>query len=640
MIDLMYQPQLIVGYDTLGDLGDLVHISKAIPGKDYYCPCCGGVIRARAKESDLIQEHFYHLNGNCDSESQIHFMYKNWLMKENSKFYVEDDLYEVDHIDIEKSWDTSLGIYRPDITVYTTDNKRLFLELYFTSNKDENYIYKWQELDSDVVEVDIKKMMTLDKIDTPRFEYLYHDGQFYKKEYHKGNLYANTIGARKEEIRRQDYLNYKAHWEKLDWFYKLLREIATIEEDNGHSQDQMLESFKQLDLDDMYPCYENIKRTNCVKLYASDCKSLINNTVIKELEKKIHTLFSGEHYEIKKESPYIWNFRIKYEVNNNHIFYRVDVWRCLKFRGSLFKFEHIQSVLKELELYSARIKNMKAIVNKSNKILSNYENNYGIRIRIKKAEMCNVSELHIMIYDPYKDEFVDIIKPEEFDPKNYCCIEDLIKHLDKINDKVNFIEFKNNIQQTNLLKEWISNLDVTKIENELLTYIDDDIIQFFTKYSITPKLMIKKPYKYNHTMVLSLYLANKSIWEKKYHSKDEITDDKQEWIQSIKDNMSIYRQMIKDNTDIINKINNCKNGYWKARLVTHTNVFDNNYTLSIDIYNTEKLCSVICHNKVKWQENIIDAICKGMHSIITGFENYGYGFYTEEEVKQHEQKRS
>ena len=36
-----------------------------------------------------------------------------------------------------------------------------------------------------------------------------------------------------------------------------------------------------------------------------------------------------------------------------------------------------------------------------------------------------------MIYDPYKDEFVDIIKPEEFDPKNYCCIEDLIKHLDK-----------------------------------------------------------------------------------------------------------------------------------------------------------------------------------------------------------------
>jgi len=589
----------------------------------------------------MVQQHYYHLNGNCDPEKQVHFMYESWLLKENSQFYIEDDLYTVDHIDIEKSWNTSLGIYRPDITVYTTENKRIFFELYFTSSKDEDYIYKWQELDSDVVEVDIRKMMMLDKIDTPKFEYLYHNGQFYKKEYHKKNLYANTIGARKEEIRRQDYFNYKAHWEKLDWFYKLLREMSTVEEDNGCSQDKLIEAFKDLDLDDMYPCYENIKRTNCVKQYASEYKNIINNTVIEKMKSKINTLFLNESYDLKNDSPYIWYFSVRLEIKKEHIHYKLNEWKYLKFRGSLFKLDHIQTTLQELERYSSIIKNLRRLSKQSNSILTEYENKYGIRIRIKRDErFYNIYNLYVMTYDPDKDEFVNIIKPEEFNPLKYNSIEDLISYLDEINSKANYYKFKENIQKTNLLKKWIGNLDIQGIESELQEYIDKDIADFFARCSITPMLMIKKPYKYNHTVVLTLYLANRIIWEKEYFSIDEIVDVKQEWINAIKDNMSIYRQIIKYTEDIINRINNCKNGYWRARLVSKMNLFDNNNVLSIDIYNTEKLCPYICYINVEWQENIIDAVCIGMHNLLSGFERYGYGICTQEEIRKHEQKRS
>ena len=46
-----------------------ITIDKVIDNKEnYYCPCCGEILRGRALESNLIQPHFYHLqNDNLNS---------------------------------------------------------------------------------------------------------------------------------------------------------------------------------------------------------------------------------------------------------------------------------------------------------------------------------------------------------------------------------------------------------------------------------------------------------------------------------------------------------------------------------------------------------------------------------------------
>ena len=131
-------PQLIVALDKDDNY---IHIRDTKDDCEYFCPCCRNSIKPRANKKDKeyqVQAHFYHVNGNCDEESRVHWIYKNWLFKSGSKFYVENTLYEVDHVEIEKTHKTSFGDYRPDITVHTTDNKIILFEVNFSSSKTEN----------------------------------------------------------------------------------------------------------------------------------------------------------------------------------------------------------------------------------------------------------------------------------------------------------------------------------------------------------------------------------------------------------------------------------------------------------------------------------------------------------------------
>ena len=56
----------------------------------YYCPCCKGIVKPRSlKEENKMQPHFYHSEGNnCDSETIYHWLYKNWLFNQGSKFII------------------------------------------------------------------------------------------------------------------------------------------------------------------------------------------------------------------------------------------------------------------------------------------------------------------------------------------------------------------------------------------------------------------------------------------------------------------------------------------------------------------------------------------------------------------------
>lgn len=155
-----YLPKLIVAYDGNDEFSNLIHIKTATRDTIYYCPCCGGIVKPQSLISTKEQPFFHHITGKCAKESQHLFFCKNWLFEKGSKFYINDKIFEVNSIDIEKIWNTPFGEYKPDITVYTSSGETIFFEMFFSNRKKgDDYFCKWNSLKNDVVEVNIKEYL-------------------------------------------------------------------------------------------------------------------------------------------------------------------------------------------------------------------------------------------------------------------------------------------------------------------------------------------------------------------------------------------------------------------------------------------------------------------------------------------------
>lgn len=269
-------PQLIVALDSLDDSANYIHIKDAKEDTIYYCPCCKGIIKPRAYKDDKeyqVQAHFYHENGGCNEETFIHYICKMWLFENGCKFKVNDQIYTVNKIETEKIYHTEFGDYRPDITVYTEENKTFFFEIKNTNKKTENYIPKWDELENDVVEVDVRYFIN-QKVDSniPEFKLIYSDGECFIKTYTRGD-YEETISRRKMEWKRQDKLNYKIMWEKLDWFWIELQKYKN----NETTTETLLNTFESLSFYDIEDCWNIINKMSCCKNIKDKCRDIINN---------------------------------------------------------------------------------------------------------------------------------------------------------------------------------------------------------------------------------------------------------------------------------------------------------------------------------------------------------------------------
>jgi predicted RNA-binding Zn-ribbon protein involved in translation (DUF1610 family) len=137
-----------------------ITIQDAIIGVDYFCPECGNVIRARAKSSNIVTEHFYHLNkGNCSCEDAIHKYWKENLINIGETIMLPE-AGEVTCIDkrVEFTFNTNHEIYRPDLIIKTNNPKYQFIvfEIYNTNAKKvSEYIDRWSDLKYMVLEVDV-----------------------------------------------------------------------------------------------------------------------------------------------------------------------------------------------------------------------------------------------------------------------------------------------------------------------------------------------------------------------------------------------------------------------------------------------------------------------------------------------------
>ena len=269
-LDLLQRelPQLIVALDSADESANYIHIADAKENINYYCPCCKGLIKPRAYKKDIkyqVQPHFYHESGGCSEESFVHYICKTWLFENGCKFIVNGTEYTVKSIETEKTLHTSFGDYRPDIIVNTKSDKTFFFEIKYSNRKTELYAPKWDELGNDVVEVDTREFINnKHNYSIPEFKLIYSNGECFIKSYSRTD-YEDTIAKRKLEWKRQDKLNYKIQWERLDWFWNELCEYK-----QGLSNtDNVVQNFCNLSFEDMDFCMNIIKKMKCQSLYST-----------------------------------------------------------------------------------------------------------------------------------------------------------------------------------------------------------------------------------------------------------------------------------------------------------------------------------------------------------------------------------
>lgn len=186
----MYVPELMYALDSLSEHSDWKNVYNVSGDDVCYCPICLGKVKLwNGQDPNKIykkQRCFHHIDGTCSQESQVHFAYKNWLLEKGSRFKVNDKLYEVESAVVEKTIHTSFGDYRPDIMIQTSCGKTFLVEVAYNSKKTDQYIYKWDEIGNDVLEIDVNEQMyTVATNEIPSFKLIYSSktGECYIKRY-------------------------------------------------------------------------------------------------------------------------------------------------------------------------------------------------------------------------------------------------------------------------------------------------------------------------------------------------------------------------------------------------------------------------------------------------------------------------
>lgn len=532
----------------MDDSANYVHIEDVKENIDYYCPCCKGLIKPRAykKNTDYkVQSHFYHESGGCSEESFVHYICKMWLFEKGCKFNVNNTGYTVSSIETEKTLHTSFGDYRPDIIVNTESGKIFFFEIKYANRKTELYAPKWDELGNDVVEVDAREFIN-NKHDCsiPEFKLIYSNGECFIKNYSHTD-YENTIAKRKLEWKRQDKLNYKIQWGRLDWFWSVLVDFTKSKQ----GIEDLLSIFAQLDYSDQVWLYSNIKGKTCVD-YKNEFKNVILDSFNKELKRLSSEYSHNENIEItcNQKSPLI------YEIKCTAILRYLD-YNCFEFtviKARTKKGILLDNTLAEIRSNLSVLCNKIAESKKSLKKISNLCNLNYIQsitpVSHYAAEKFSLSELFFKVrFEDYicNKSIKEVIGEEVniLSTINERRLEDLYKRFknEKLDEFRNlFIKhaLKNNSNYQNVLNK-LSDL-CSQVDNLELRVSSD-----FRRISLIDKLSLRLQYEY-----------------KKVDLFDEIGEKIYEMFSREIEKIIFQRSII---SKYITLVNECKNHMWALR---------------------------------------------------------------------------
>ena len=606
-----YLPQLIVAYDCNDEFANLIHVKKAKQDTDYYCPCCGGIVKPRALDSTKEQSHYYHVTGKCTKESQLHFFCKNWLFKKGSKFYINDNLFEVDSIDIEISWDTPFGKYKPDITVYTSSGETIYFEIFFSNRKTgDDYFCKWSYLGNAVIEVNVREYMCkTDESVIPKFTYLYHDGICYSKTYIKRDLYATTIAKIKNELTRQKVLNYKARIEKLDWFWQKIIE--------NNSKEDILKCVDSMTYEDMVSCYEIIKRKQCVSYLKKDVLDTINKKVISYIGNSIALPFDEEiYFDVKHYKGRTYEVGIRLNIQTEHIKYNDFYLRCkhngwdfekstgypkIIFKRNIFSIEEIEvpkNKISELEdIFNKTVEYKKLLMNYEEE-LSRFESN-GYKVRFNNNHYTVLREIENNKLDP-------VLKGQYIEKLDIDLLSKEIQY--ELNART----------EKDFLENYIKGEEAQALISDLQNYKNIN-----AKIHVGYKKNCIKDQEPGIYFVLEIY--NGTIYSEKLNpNKDNFLGV----IESAKQEIDNFIEKHNTVIDLVAKINNCKNGFWKASLAFNCLgvlrlEIDQLYIDPSEWHMTQEYID-LSEYYLSSYERLRNAITEKMKLVMKNMEKYGY----------------
>lgn len=547
-----YLPQLIVAYDDNDKFANLIHVKKADKNKEYFCPCCGGTVKPRALDSTKEQSHYYHITGKCTKESQLHFFCKNWLFEKGSKFYINENLLEVDFIEVEKNWSTPFGDYRPDVSVHTTSGEIIYFEMFFSNRKTgDDYFCKWDFLSNSVVEVNIKEYMIKTDVNIiPTFTYLYHDGVCNSKIYVKKDLYANTIAKIKRTLTRQKVLDYKARIEKLDWFWQKIQK--------NDSREEILQAVSCMEYDDMVSCYEIVKRKNCVYYLKNDVLNIINESVIKKVRESIDIPYDENvYFDVKQHHGRTYEVGIRLNIELEHItfndflYHIMDDWHFDKicgypkivFKKSIFSCDEIsiptKGIKKLKQLFNDTVKYKNKLIEYEKDLCLLEGDNYKIRIN---------NGYHTVLKKNKNTGYDLILDKYYIDSLNISRLENIID--DKITEIIEN-KFLSSVKESEHYQKLLKGL-------KNYNGIESDIeIGYGYRASMEEIGLYVSLWIYGHEM------ATRKICPK----EDDLVMAINEYKEKIISFMDQYQLVY----DVIDKINNCKNRLWKAEFYIDNN---------------------------------------------------------------------
>lgn len=606
-----YLPQLIIAYDGSDEFASLIHVKKSKPDTDYYCPCCGGIVKPQALDSTKEQSHYYHITGKCTKESQLHFFCKNWLFEKGSKFYIDDDLFEVDSIIIEAPWDTPFGEYKPDITVHTSSGETIYFEFFFSNRKTGgDYFCKWSYLGNAAAEINAKEYMyKTDESIIPRFTYLYHDGVCFSKTYIKRDLYATTIAKIKNELSRQGNLDYKARTEKLDWFWQKLVENSPKEE--------ILNCIDSMPYEDMVLCYEVIKRKQCMSHLRQDVLDTMNKKTIGNIRNSIGLPFDENiYFDIRHYKGRTYEAGIRLNIQTEHIIYNDFYLRCkcnggdfeksagfpkIIFKRNIFRVEEIEipkNRISELEdIFNKTVEYKKQLIDYEQELSKFEKNGYKVRFNNRRHTVLKMDETN---------KFEPILEDRFIGTLDIDLLSQEIQH--GLKDKAENYFFRNYMKSR---------------KTQAIIYDLQNYKNVGAKVHVGYKKNCGKDQESGIYFDLEIY--NGIIYSEK------LTPDDNKFlgaIESAKQEIDNFLEKYNAIIDLVSKINNCKNCFWKAALTFNCHgvlrlEVDQVYIEPSEWHITKEHIDLSegCPSSGKSLQNALE---KKMKQVMKNMEKYGY----------------
>ena len=512
---------------------------------EYYCPCCKGLIKPRAYKKDVnyqVQPHFYHETGGCNEETFVHYICKTWLFEKGCKFFVNNTEYEVEDVSTEKTLHTSFGDYRPDIIVTTVSGKIFYFEIRATNRKTEHYIPKWDELGNDVVEVDTRYFINQKcKNDTPTFNLIYSEGECFIKSYTR-NDYDITIALRKLQWKRQDKLNYKIQWERLDWFWNTMQKYKQ----NQASDEDVLCEFIKMDYSDKIWCFDNLKNKSCVSL-KDKFREHINSCFFEMLD-NLENLYDVK-INYNHKSPLIYIIYCSY--SSTYLDYKIQEYDCIKIKlspGGILSLDHkneIEQMIIDLN------KRTSGNFNKLKKLGKFVELPY---IKSIKPISHWASEYYSLDKLYFKIEFEDYIH-NKYIKESIGIIDSIpLCHITEKNLKENYLRYKKQ-SLNNLDSEFLKNA----IKNDSLFWKSISLIKDKCNSIKNINLEIRISKGYNTVALLdNHYLIYEFILE-----KSTTFGNFESMLKNIfETKIARYSTQVERFYYYVNVINTCKNKLW------------------------------------------------------------------------------